>query len=121
MNGRKIGSLSLRLDAAYCAAAAILVATLSPWLADMVGVSTWAMFAIALVVAAWAAALRIAPPRIGLRPTLIVVMSANFLAALGIGLLALTAPNVAVTILVAAVAVEVAAFAVSQAVSLRTI
>ena len=48
------------------------------------------------------------------------VMSANIVAAAAIGLVASVLPGFAMSLLVAAVAIEVAAFAGSQAVSLGT-
>ncbi|WP_338887282.1 hypothetical protein [Rhodococcus sovatensis] len=113
--------MSLRLDAAYCAATAILVAMFAPLLADPLGTSPVVLVVVALVVAAWAAILRFGSIRFALRPMLWTVMTANVVGTVAIGLLALVVPNTALSILIAAVSAEVAAFACSQALSLRTL
>lgn len=89
MDGQRLGVMSLRADAAYCAAAALHVCALAPLLAPELGIATLWCFA------------------------------AGVVAALGIGASAATMASAALTVLLAAVAVEVAAFAVSQAVSIR--
>lgn len=120
MDGRRIGSVSLRLDAVYCAATAVLVAGFTPLLAPILEVSPIALVAVASVVAAWAAFLWFGSRRFALRPMLWTVMSANIVAAAAIGLVASVLPGFAMSLLLAAVAIEVAAFAFSQAVSLGT-
>lgn len=121
MDGRRIGSVSLRLDAGYCAASSAALAIFSPLLSDAFGIRPLVLVAVALGVAAWAVFLWVGSTRVALRPLLWTVMSANIVAATAIGLVAVVVPNVGVAVLVAAVAVEVAAFAGSQAVSLGTL
>ncbi|WP_156520520.1 hypothetical protein [Rhodococcus sp. EPR-157] len=113
--------MSLRLDAAYCAATAILVAMFATLLADALGTSPVVLLVVALLVGVWAAILRFGSTRFALRPMLWTVMSANVVGAVAIGLLALVVPNAALSILIAAISLEVAAFACSQALSLRTL
>src|SRR5688500_9129633 len=114
------GRLSLRLDALYCAlVAASLLAFLNP-LSRTLGLRPTATAALAAGAAAWAFALYRASSRPRLRRTLMVVLAANTAAATLIATFAAIRPWQGwFTILVAAVALEVAAFAVSQGFALR--
>ncbi|WP_141216827.1 hypothetical protein [Rhodococcoides fascians] len=121
MNGRRFGSLSLRLDAAYCAGAALSIAACSRFIADHLSVGPFPVLLVAALVAVWATLLWTGTAHVALRPMLLAVMSANVVAALGIGVLAFAVPSLAMSLLVAAVAVEVAAFALSQALAFQAL
>jgi hypothetical protein len=120
MNGRRFGSLSLRLDAAYCAGAALSIAACSRFIADHLSVGPFPVLLVAALVAVWATLLWTGTAHVAIRPML-AVMSANVVAALGIGVLAFAVPSLAMSLLVAAVAVEVAAFALSQALAFQAL
>lgn len=120
MNGRRLGSVSLRLDAVYCAVSAAALASFSPLLSDSLGVPLVALLIAAAAVMVWAVFLWAGPKWIAPRPMLWTVMWANVGAASAVGFVAIVLPNVALAVLVAAVAAEIAAFAGSQAVSLGT-
>jgi hypothetical protein len=112
--------LNLRLDAAYCAGAAVLLAVFATPAAPLLGVPAAATLAVSVGVAVWAAALLVAQRSRRLRLWLAFVGAANVVAAAAIGTLAAVRPAPGwVTLLLAAVAIEVGAFAVSQAVLLR--
>ena len=113
--------LSLRLDAAYCAIVAVLLVVLARPVSGWFDLRPAVIVAVALAVGVWAFALHRAAGGGHLRRWLTGVLVANVAAATGIALLAAVRPwPGAVTLLLVAVAVEVAAFAVSQAVALRT-
>lgn len=119
MNGRRIGSVSLRLDAVYCVGAAVIVASCAHLISSQLQVSSVTILLAASATVIWGAFLWLASNRFLLRPVLLVVMSANILAAAGIAVLAIALPDMVLSLLAAAVSVEVAAFAASQAVALR--
>ena len=119
MDTHRVGRVSLRLDAAYCALAAVLVVVFAGPLAGLFAVSAWVVVAVAAGTAGWAAALWHAAGRAVVRPWLAGVLVANVVAAGAIAALAASRPRDAFALLLAAVSAEVAAFAVSQAVALR--
>lgn len=119
MQRRQLGRLSLRLDAAYCGLAALLLLVFAGPAATRLGVPAWVILVAAVGTAGWAVVLRHLADRTRLRPWLIVVLTANVVAAGLIAILAATRPYDVFTVLLAAVAVEVAAFAASQAAALR--
>ncbi|MGX6601805.1 hypothetical protein ACWKSP_06665 [Micromonosporaceae bacterium Da 78-11] len=120
MRMRRAGRLSLRLDAIYCALAAGLTAVFVGPVSERLAVPSAVTIAIAVGVGGWAFGLhRVAQFR-RLRPWLVAVFVANIVVATLIAVFAaVRPPDGWFTLLLAAVAVEIAAFAVSQAVALR--
>ncbi|MBG0565982.1 hypothetical protein [Actinoplanes aureus] len=120
MRDRNAAARNLRLDAAYCAICAALLALLAAPAATRLALPPAVVLTAAAAVGVWALTLHLAAGRRRLRPWLIGVLTANVLAAGAIGAAAAIRPwDALVTLLLAAVAVEVAGFAVSQAALLR--
>lgn len=118
VDGVKLGQASLRLDAVYCAAAAIFITAVAFPLANTAGVHPGLSLAVAGMVAVWAAWLWRAHRRAGLVPVLRLVLGANVVASGVLLALGLAAPSRLLALVIVAAAVEVGAFAVSQAVAL---
>lgn len=117
---RKLALASLRADSVYCALAAVCVCLFASALAPSLAVPQPTLYVAGGVVSAWALLLWVWSTHARLRPILWFVMTANRFAAISIGGLAtMTSRPIALTILLAAVAVEVAAFGATQAASLR--
>lgn len=119
MDRRRLGELSLRLDAAYCAAAAVAVALFADPLSQALFVSTWVVIGAAAGTALWALTLLSAARGSQVRRWLVGVLASNVVAATLVAALAVTRARDAFALLLVAVALEVAAFAVSQALALR--
>lgn len=119
VDGRRLGTLSLRTDAVYCLVAGLAACALAVPLGSAAGVPASALVVAGLVTLAWAALLRVISQPRWVRPALRPVMVANLGAATAAALLGLSAPSLAISLLLGAVAVEIAAFAVSQWVALR--
>ncbi|WP_406078335.1 hypothetical protein [Micromonospora sp. NBC_00858] len=120
MRTRHPGWLSLQLDAIYCAVAAVSLALFVDSVSERLAVPPALTIAVAVGIGGWAFALHRVAGRPRLRPWLVGVLIANVVAATLIAVFAAVRPwDGAFTVLLAAVAVEVAAFAVSQAVALR--
>ena len=119
MGDRSPGTASLRLDAAYCGLVAVSLAVFAVPLAEALAVPASAVLACAAATALWALAQHRAARGRRLRRWLRGVLVANTVAAGLITALAIARPWDVVSLLLAAVALEVAAFAVSQAVALR--
>ncbi|MDM4719356.1 hypothetical protein QTQ03_07005 [Micromonospora sp. WMMA1363] len=120
MRTRHVGRLSLQLDSIYCAVAAVSLILFVGPVSERTTAPPVATVAIAVAVGGWAFALHRVARRPRLRGWLVGVLVANVVAAAAIATVAATRPwDGAFTVLLAAVAVEVAAFAVSQAVALR--
>ncbi|MGX7676688.1 hypothetical protein [Plantactinospora sp. DSM 117369] len=120
MRTRHAGRLSLQLDAIYCAVAAVSLILLVNPVSERLTMPPAVTIAIAVGVGGWAFALHRVARRPRLRPWLVAVLTANVVAATLLAAFAAVRPwDGAFTVLLAAVAVEVAAFAVSQAVALR--
>ena len=120
MRTRPTGRLSLRLDAAYCAVAALLLLLFAQPVSRSLQVRPEVTAVAAAGVGGWALLLHLVAggPRLG--RWLGVVLVANVLAAGLIAAVTVARPwQGAVTVLGAAVAVEVALFAISQAAALR--
>jgi hypothetical protein len=110
----------LQLDSIYCTVAAVALILFVDPVSERLTVPPAVTIAIAVAVGGWAFALHCAARRPRLRPWLVGVLTANIVAATLIAALAAVRPwDGAFTVLLAAVAVEVAAFAISQAVALR--
>jgi hypothetical protein len=120
MRTRQAGRLSLQLDSIYCAVAAVSLILFVDPVSERLTVPPAVTIAIAIGVGGWAFALHRVARRPMLRPWLVGVLTANVVAATLLAAFAVVRPwDGAFTVLVAAVAVEVAAFAVSQALALR--
>ncbi len=119
MTNRPPGRLSLRIDSAYCALTAFIVAAFAVPLARQLAVPVALIVVVAVATGGWAFVLYRVAARASLRGWLWRVMVANVLAAVLIGALAVVRPLDAIAVLLAAVAVEVAGFAASQALALR--
>lgn len=120
MAGRRLpGRLSLRLDALYCLVVAVLLLALVAPLSGALSASPPVLVAGGLVVAAWSGLLAIVSRRDRLEGWLRTVLTVNIIGTLALGVLALTRPWDALSLLLVLVAAEVAAFAISQGVALR--
>jgi hypothetical protein len=109
----------LRLDALYCAVAALIALVLCVPLARWFGVPFPLVAVIGAATGAWAWLLhRLAASPAWRRP-LAAVAAANVAGSAAVTVLAALAPGVAPRLLLAAVAIEVAAFAVVQTRTLR--
>lgn len=120
MDGTRLGSLSLRLDALYCVVAGVFVLLLAPALGPVLGVATWVLVLLGAGAAAWGLLLWQLELRMPPRTVLRTVMAANVAAAVAIALAGATGGTV-LLVLSSMVALEVLAFGLSQAVALRRI
>ena len=118
MDGRRLGQLSLRADAAYCGLTAACLGLFSGPLSKALAVPVWVVLVAAAATAVWALRLQ-AAARGAERSWLVVVLLVNAVAAVLVAGLALSRPWDALSLLLFLVALEVAAFAASQAVALR--
>jgi hypothetical protein len=118
-SGERIGRLSLRLDAAYCAVLGVGVAVAAPVISGPLPLPVAAVVATGVAVALWAGVVVLMLARLPLRAALRCVLGANVLAAAGIAAFSTTGATVLLLLAVLAVAVDVALFAGSQAVALR--
>lgn len=117
MTGETLGRRLLRLDAAYCAVAGlIVVATFAP-LSELLAAPEALLIVAGMAAIVWALFLDRLALGTTWRAPVAVVAAANVLAA-GAAL-AFAAPQVAGRLLLAAVALEVAAFAAGQLAALR--
>ncbi|MFC6017923.1 hypothetical protein ACFP2T_17110 [Plantactinospora solaniradicis] len=120
MRAPRVGRLSLQLDAIYCALAGVSLILFVDPASERLTVPPAVIIASAIAIGGWAFALHRVARRPRLRPWLVGVLAVNVVAATLIAAFAEVRPwDGAFTLLLAAVAVEVAAFAVSQAVALR--
>lgn len=109
----------MRVDAVYCAVLAVLVIGFAGPVAEQFGgIPRAVLYAAAMATVGWAVSLWLAA-REARRTWLVRVVVANSAAAALIGVLALTRPLDAFSLLLLAVGVEVAGFAVVQAAALR--
>jgi hypothetical protein len=117
----RVGRLSLRFDAVYCAVgAASLILFLGP-ISHRLSVAPAVTAVIAVGVGGWAIVLYRIARRRRIRRWLIGVLVANLAAATLIAAYAAVKPwDGAFTVLLVAVSVEIAAFAASQAFALRS-
>jgi hypothetical protein len=119
MTGRRLGVLSLRIDALYCLVLGVAVAVAAPRIAAVVPVPAVVVAAIGVAVLAWAGMVTWMTARLPLRLTLLTVMIVNLVTATTIALFSITAAGVLVLLAILALAVDVAAFAGSQALALN--
>ncbi|MHB1138610.1 MAG: hypothetical protein ACYC2O_06595 [Microthrixaceae bacterium] len=119
MTPHRVGRWSLRLDGIYCLVVGVLLVAVAPIWADAVGLGTPIVRVGGVAVLGWALALLHVSTRSELRGWLRLVLAANVLAAASIAVSASFVDGAVATIALLAIAVDVAAFAVSQAASLR--
>lgn len=119
IHGEKAGRWSLRLDAAYCAVLGTAVALFAEQIAQKIAFAPLliAVFGVAVVV--WAGGIVWMLARLPLRFALRLVMTANVLAAIAVGVASVAAATVLIVAAVVTVAIDVALFATSQALALR--
>ncbi|MFF2495749.1 hypothetical protein [Agromyces sp. NPDC058064] len=121
IDGGALGAWSLRLDAIYCVLLGAAVALGAGPIAEAVGIPGVLVSTAGLMVVLWAGLVLWMLAKLRIRTALRVVMRANVLAALLVALCAVAAGTLLVVVAVLSVAVDVAAFAVSQALALRTL
>ena len=115
------GDRTLRLDVAYCTLAALLLLAFAHPLAPLTGLPPAALAAAGLGVLAWSALLAYLTARAPRRLALRIVLTVNAAATLAIATAAATSHDTLLALLLAAVAAEVAAFALTQALALRSL
>ena len=118
MDGDGFGRWSLRLDAAYCAVLGTAVALGARQIAEGVALPPLVIGAAGVAVVVWAGGVLWMLARLPLRRALGLVMVANVLAALAVGLVSATAATALIVGAVLAVVVDIALFATSQAIAL---
>ena len=115
----RLGRWSLGLDAGYCTVLGVALACSAGWVAHGVALPVPLIVGIGVAVALWATGIVWMLARLTLTSALRIVMVANTVAAVAVGLVSVTAATPLAMIAVLAVAIDVAQFAVSQAVALR--
>ena len=115
----RLGRWSLGLDAGYCTVLGVALACSAGWVAHGVALPVPLIVGIGVAVVLWAAGIVWMLARLTLTSALHIVMVANTVAAVAVGLVSVTAATPLAMIAVLAVAIDVALFAVSQAVALR--
>ena len=118
MTGRRLGILSLRIDAIYCVTLGAAVAIAAPQIASVVPLPAVVIAVIGLAVVAWAGTVAWMAAHLPLRLALLTVMIANLVAATAIAAFSIAAAGVLVLLTILAIATDVAAFAGSQALAL---
>ncbi|MCK2036866.1 hypothetical protein KZC51_12040 [Microbacterium sp. SSW1-49] len=121
LQGHRLGTWSLRLDAAYCLILGVLIAATAPLISTVVRLPGPVLMATGIVVALWACAVAWMTSRLRLESALRFVMAVNIVAAVLIAAASSVAVGSLVVLVVLAIAVEVFLFAVSQAVAVRAI
>lgn len=121
IDARSLGLWSLRLDAAYCLVLGACVALAAPWIGTLVALPVPALLLVGAVVVVWAVFVLWMTTRVRIRRALRFVMGVNIVASALVAAAALVAVNAIVATAVLLVSVEIAAFAVSQAVALRSL
>lgn len=117
--GERIGRLSLKLDAAYCAVLGIGVAVAAPAIDDSYALPAPLIVAAGLAVAAWALLVILMLRRLALRTALRSVLAVNVVAALVVAGVSVTGTATLAVLAAIAIACDIALFAGSQAVALR--
>jgi len=118
-SGTRIGRLSLRLDAAYCALLGAGVAIAAPAIAASLPVPGWTLVVVGIVVLAWAGLILAMLARLQLRTALMLVMIANLVAAAAVAAISTLGATLLVLAAILSIAVDIALFAGSQALALR--
>ncbi|MGZ0148940.1 hypothetical protein ACXJJ3_17830 [Kribbella sp. WER1] len=115
------GDRTLRLDVLYCAVAAVALMAFARPLAGLAQLPATALAVSGIGVLAWSAYLAYLTARAPRRQALRVVLTVNLVATAGIVAAAVTSQQFVLTALLAAVATEVGAFALTQALALRAL
>lgn len=118
MKGQRLGLLSLRLDAIYCAVVGIAVAIAAPAISTVVALTPAVIVALGLAVALWGTTVEWMRAALDVRVALRIVMTANVVAAVAVALVSFAAAAVLAALVILAVAIDVAGFAGSQAIAL---
>jgi len=118
-SGERVGRLSLRLDAAYCALLGAGHALAAPRIAARLAVPAEAVLGVGVVVVLWAGTILVLVARLPLRAALRGVLVANLAAAAAVAGFSAAGATVLVVASVLAVAADVGLFAGSQAFALR--
>lgn len=120
-DGRRFGTWSLRLDAAYCLILGLLVVGMAPQIATVIALPRLLLLATGVSVVAWAVLVLWMSARIRVRRALQIVLAVNIIATLLIATASVTAASAVVVLVVLATALEVALFAASQAIAIRAL
>ncbi|REJ04667.1 hypothetical protein DY023_14655 [Microbacterium bovistercoris] len=121
IDGRALGTWSLRLDAIYCALLGGAVALSASSIALVVAIPQPLIVAAGVAVVLWAGLVLWMLARLRICTALRTVMGVNMLAALLVALCAIAAGTLLAVVAVFAVAIDIAIFAASQALALRTL
>lgn len=114
VTGERLGRLSLRIDAAYCAVLGLGVIAAAPLLEDVLALPTVALVAVGGLTVAWAGGLCWLLTRAPLPVALRIVAAANILAAAALAVFSSLAATVPLTIALITLAIDIALFAGSQ-------
>lgn len=118
MNGERLGTISLRLDAVYCLILGAIVAASSTVIATVVDLPALVILLAGLAVMGWAGLVEWMRSRLDLRVALRWVLIANVVATLAVALVSMTAATVLAVLAILAISVDIALFAGSQALAL---
>ncbi len=119
MSGDRLGLLSLRWDAVYCAVAGASLAALAGPVAPHLDVPATALGVIGIAVVAWGALVAWMASRLPRRRAVTITMCANLAATLLVATYSMAASGLLVMMTLLTVAVDIACFAVSQGLALR--
>lgn len=114
MTGERLGRLSLRIDAAYCAIVGFGVIATAPLLEDLLAMPRWGLVAVGGLTVAWAGGLCWLLARAPLSVALRIVAVANILAAAALAVFSSLAATVPLSMALIALAIDIAVFAGSQ-------
>ncbi|MDR2996913.1 MAG: hypothetical protein LBU78_02215 [Microbacterium sp.] len=121
IDGRALGTWSLRLDAIYCVLLGSGVALTAAPIAAVIAVPQALIASAGVVVMLWAGLVLWMLVKLRIRTALQTVMGVNVLAALLVAICAIAAGTLLAVVAVLAIAVDIALFAVSQALALRAL
>ncbi|MFE6994348.1 hypothetical protein ACFVAE_00155 [Microbacterium sp. NPDC057659] len=121
IDGRALGTWSLRLDAIYCVLLGGAVALTAAKISAVVAIPQPLIASAGAVVVLWAGLVLWMLVKLRIRTALQTVMGANVLAAVLVAMCAIAAGTLLAVVAVLAIAIDIALFAVSQALALRTL
>lgn len=121
IDGRALGTWSLRIDAIYCTLLGGAVAVSASSIAGTVAIPQPLIAGAGVAVVLWAGLVLGMLAKLRLRTALRTVMGVNVLAAMLVAICAVAAATLLTVVAVLAIAVDIALFAASQAVALRTL
>lgn len=114
MTGERLGRLSLRIDAAYCAIVGFGVIATAPLLEDLLALSSMVLIVVGALTVVWSGGLCWLLVRVPLLVALRIVAAANILAAAALAVFSSLAATVPLSIALVALAIDIAIFAGSQ-------